>query len=570
MTNLAPAQPAHAANRVVAWSIGLLSAACGTVHGAAGDGDLTFNSSGFTTVAIHATGDTRAQRVRTEPDGKVLLAGTCSAPGVEMPTVFCLTRVLPSGALDTTFGVGSSPGAGRVITPIGNANGEGDSLTGLTLQDDGKIVVAGSCERLVGAGPNTERLFCIARYTSNGVLDSGFNGSGFVITPSHSTQKYARGSSLVVQPDGKLLVGGWCISATGNVWSLCLVRYLPNGVLDTAGFNASAPIAADRGKVVFSVGASNNNMFPALAVQTDGRIIAGGTCVGPVQQSPTYCVARFHSDGSVDTTWSGATDPNEANITGLVRTLIGYDGRLSSMLIQPDGQIVVVGNCRVSATQLVMFCAARLRADGSLDTSFGSNGYAIVPMNSPRYTVVGQSYGGPYRVAQQPDGKLLLAGTCGGTTATMPPLQGSQACMLRMHADGSLDATYFQELQFSPRSGRTFDAPGIPNSIDDVDLQSDGRIVIAGTWFGGTTPHAEAYVARLVGGPNNYANCSADIDGDGRVTTSTDSALLARAALRFTGSALIQGLTFASQATRKTSLSVRDFLFNQCGMRVSP
>ena len=111
------------------------------------------------------------------------------------------------GDMDTTFGSGS----GMVRTAIGTGD---DRATAIALQPDGKIVVAGYCSN----GSNYD--FCLARYHSNGTLDSSFASDGTVITSigPFTDNAYA----IALQPDGKIVVAGAC--SNGSDWDFCVAR----------------------------------------------------------------------------------------------------------------------------------------------------------------------------------------------------------------------------------------------------------------------------------------------------------------------------------------------------------
>src|ERR1044072_829981 len=122
------------------------------------------------------------------------------------------------GELDVSFGTG-----GTVLTPIGVDN---DEVGDVARQRDGKIVVAGHTWE---AGSNA---FAVARYLRDGALDPSFGGDGVVITPFAGVTCVPQ--SVVVQPDGKIIVGGYTVDQTTSHIELALVRYLPNGNLDTS------------------------------------------------------------------------------------------------------------------------------------------------------------------------------------------------------------------------------------------------------------------------------------------------------------------------------------------------
>src|SRR5207248_10643108 len=115
------------------------------------------------------------------------------------------------------------------------------------------------------------------------------------------------------------------------------------------------------GKVI-----QNDIPFEAVAVQTDGKVVAVGS------RSNDFVVARYNTDGSLDTTFG----------TGGIKTIDfalgnGDDDFASDVAVQADGKIVVVGTASTAANG-DDFAIARLNADGSLDTSFGTGGKANV------------------------------------------------------------------------------------------------------------------------------------------------------------------------------------------------
>jgi len=169
------------------------------------------------------------------------------------------------GVLDTSF---NSPN-GFIIQTITSFNDEGYSLA---IQLDGKILLGGSCYN----GSNDD--FCIARFNSNGTLDTSFGSSGKVIQPIGSSNDY--GSSLAIQSDGKILLGGNCQGVSN--YDFCIARFNSNGTLDTS-FGSS-------GKVIQPIG-SFYDYGGSLAIQPDGKILLGGFCDG--RSDEDFCIARF-------------------------------------------------------------------------------------------------------------------------------------------------------------------------------------------------------------------------------------------------------------------------------------
>ena len=233
---------------------------------ASGALDMSLNSTG-TVITTIGSGNDVARGVALQPDGKIVLAGYCSN-GTTYD--FCLARYLASGTLDVSFN-----GSGTVITPIGVGD---DYAISLALQPDGKIIVAGVCSN----GANSD--FCLARYLANGTFDTSFNRTGKVITPVGSSDDY--GYSVALQPDGKIVVAGYCVS--GANLDFCLARYLANGTLD-ASFGST-------GKVITAIG-SSTDVANSAALQPDGKIVVAGYCSNGTNDD--FCLARY--DGGPNT-----------------------------------------------------------------------------------------------------------------------------------------------------------------------------------------------------------------------------------------------------------------------------
>jgi uncharacterized delta-60 repeat protein len=135
---------------------------------------------------------------------KILLGGFCNNGSNED---FCIARFNSNGTLDITFG-----SSGKVIQDFGSSYDAGQSFA---IQPDGKILLGGACYN----GSNGD--FCIARFNSNGTLDTSFGNGGKVIQDLGSPDDSGR--SLVIQPDGKILLGGDCNN--GSNFDFCIARF---------------------------------------------------------------------------------------------------------------------------------------------------------------------------------------------------------------------------------------------------------------------------------------------------------------------------------------------------------
>jgi uncharacterized delta-60 repeat protein len=162
------------------------------------------NGSGYVNLNINNDND-QGQSLAIQSDGKILLGGSCYNV---INYDFCIARFNSDGTLDDSFG---SPN-GYKIQPIGSSNDYGYSSA---IQPDGKILLGGYCDN----GSNDD--FCIARFNSNGTLDTTFGSSGKVIQPIGSGND--RGFSLVIQPNGKILLGGFCYNRNND--DFCIARF---------------------------------------------------------------------------------------------------------------------------------------------------------------------------------------------------------------------------------------------------------------------------------------------------------------------------------------------------------
>ncbi|HPG61473.1 MAG TPA: delta-60 repeat domain-containing protein [Casimicrobium sp.] len=460
-------------------------------------GTLSPLGAGKVSTDIGSRDDSAAAMTR-QPDSKVLLAGTCY-DGTNND--FCVARYTPNGTLDTSWN-----GTGKVITAIGSGS---DTASAMTLQPDGKVLLAGKCDNNSGYYE-----FCATRYNANGTLDLTWNGTGQVMTTINGAWDSAQ--AITLQPDGKVLLAGTCYIGPGS--DFCAARYNLNGTLDTT-WNGTGKVITDIGIVLSSAA--------AIAVQPDGKVLLAGYCYNGGNND--FCATRYNANGTLDTTWNG---------TGRVITAMGGgDGTASAMTLQPDGKVLLAGTCSSD------FCAARYNANGSLDTSWNGTGKLL--------SAIGSGYDSAGAITLQPDGKVLLAGYCYNGT-------NNDFCAARYNSNGTLDTTWNS-------TGKVITAIG---SSDDTStamtLQPDGRVLLAGNCRNGT--YTEFCVARYDGGPFGYQNCKLDIDGDGSVLATTDMLIGNRVALGITGSAVVNGVAFPPTATRNTWPLIRDYLVTQCGM----
>jgi uncharacterized delta-60 repeat protein len=337
--------------------------------------DKTFGGTGEV-----LTGPGRALAVQVQPDGKVVAAGYAYGSSWRNLTV---VRYNPDGTLDASFGSN-----GEVITAF--SRGSTDVGEAMVLQADGKIVVAGE----TNPAKTTYNDLALVRYKANGTLDTSFGSGGKVTTRFVSpldTSYDPRNVNLALDPNtsplgpnsGKLVVVAQLTSQAGAM----VVRYNTNGTLDTA-FGASHAGYVNLG----------NPTYPAVAVQSDDRIVVAGTTVDNLQ---TFDVGldRLNPDGTLDTSFGTG---------GVVVSLLPSQEEAAAVTIQPDGKILVGGSQHSSndPSRNSALMVARYNANGSLDASFGVNGFATAGPGTSSSGYATPAEG----LALEPDGRIIVAG----------------------------------------------------------------------------------------------------------------------------------------------------------------
>lgn len=210
---------------------------------------------------------------------------------------------------------------------------------------------------------------------NDGTLDLSFGTNGFVITNIGGTDDAS--TSAVLQPDGKIIVAGW--TNVSGIYDFIVVRYNTNGSIDTTFGN--------NGIATANAGGDDEGAF-SVVLQPDGKIVTGG--YSNASGNYDFVVIRFNNNGSVDTSFGtdgiAITSLDNLNDTG------------RSVVLQPDGKIVLAGYIDTEFDIGIV----RYTTNGSLDTSFGISGIVI--------TDLGGTIDAVYSVVIQPDGKIVVAG----------------------------------------------------------------------------------------------------------------------------------------------------------------
>lgn len=368
-------------------------------------------------------------------DGKIVVAGYS---GIYPNFDFAISRYNNNGILDSSF-----DSDGKATT---NFDGFYNQCRSITIQSDGKIVVAG----FTMVGNFYEYDFALARYNSNGELDNTFGSGGKVTTDIGSGNDL--GMSVAIQSDGKILLAGYSYTGNNTVYDFALIRYNSDGSLDNT-FSSDGKVTTSIGNVGV-YGANVYNYAKSVMIQSDGKIVVAGYSEdgehseNGVNSNANFTLVRYESNGSLDSTFGSS---------GITITDFGsYYEEGNSVVMQCDGKIVVAGKSHNFTDY--DFALIRYNSDGSLDGTFGSGGKVT--------TAIGNRSVG-YSVTIQSDEKIVVAGVSSNGTSI-------DFSLVRYHSDGSLDNTFSS-------GGIVTTAIGNTNDVGmSVAIQSDGKIVLAG------------------------------------------------------------------------------------------
>ena len=421
-------------------ALGIIPAA---VHGASGDRDRSFGVNGV--AYANPSFPEPVSTIAIQADNKVINGGQCYVPAAGR-THFCMVRHLTDGSIDTSFGV-----QGRVSTVMG----VGDSkMTRILVLPNGKIVAVGYTD-YYNPVPFEHNFygFAVARYNSDGSLDTTFDGDGVWM----NTLVGYRGAlawDVVAQPDGRLIVAG---SGTANGTGFIAVRLNVDGSLDTS--------LAGTGISIIDTGLYGG--AKCVALQPDGKIVLGGN--GSINDK--YIVVRLTSEGILDSAF---------NNSGKLGFVVGatVNDSIRRVAVLPDGRIMVMGSSQQgfgSSFGSYVVVLVRIKPDGTFDSSYNGNGRVM--SNLP-----GADHANANDFMVLPNGKIIVTGSI--------ILYGNSHSMsARYRTDGTLDPQYGNKGQL--RDYTQFESTAVVK-------QSDGKIVFAGTRFFSYPNDSRAYLERVL------------------------------------------------------------------------
>jgi len=399
----------------------------------AGDLDPAFGSGGIVTTSFGTDAAGANDVAVRASDGSIVAAGYDIQSQGE---VFALAKYLPDGSPDPSFGGGT----GMVTTSFGHVNAEARAV--VIQPTTGKIVVAG----VVHSSPSSH--FAVARYNPDGTLDTTFSHDGKVTTGFGGGN--AEAHAVTVLPNNDVVVAGFADEPSTGL-DYALARYTDAGKLDPS-FGTGGLVTTD-----FVGGDDEIN---GLAVQANGKLVVAGSTE---QGTSLFSVARYNSNGTLDTSFG---------IAGVQFTAFEDNPRdqAAAVRLGTAGRILVAGTAAKNVGgSKTKFAVARYTSNGSLDTSFSSDGKTTTAIGSGAAASA---------IGIEPMGGIVVAGTVG----TQPP--NFDMAVVRYTAAGALDSGF-------GTGGIVRTDLGADERAFGMRIQSDGRIVVAGVGWppGSLTSH---------------------------------------------------------------------------------
>jgi uncharacterized delta-60 repeat protein len=399
-------------------SLLLLTAVSSATAALPGDLDSTFSSDGIA-FANFTAGFDSANAIAVQIDSRIVAVGQAGGSGGR----FAVARYESTGPLDPTFS-----GDGKVTT---------DFTAGYDVAFDGALDADGNIVA-VGRAAGSSGRFAIARYLPDGSLDPAFSTDGKAVANFTTGDDYAFG--VAIQLDGKIIAVG---RAGGSGGVIAVARFMPDGTLDTT-FDTDGKVTTN-----FTAG---DDRADAVAVQDDGKTVVAGSA-NYFGSNGKFALVRYNDDGTLDTGFNGV-GKRTTDFTP------GFDGGFG-IAVQPGNRyIVAVGQAGLTLG------LARYKPDGTLDTSFSTDGKARTNFTA------GADYADD--VVIQNDGKIVAAGAANFFGPD------SRFALARYNgADGTLDTTFSDDGKRMTNLTAGFDG------AYGVAIDPDGKIV-AGGYAGGS------------------------------------------------------------------------------------
>ena len=399
--------------------------------------DTTFDSNGWRSIPL-GSGDSEATAVLTQSDGSIFIRALSDYTVSPTYRDALIIKLTSSGAFDTTYAVsGLTPGVKYLPIPQTTNSG---TFSSMTFDSAGRLVVIGS----VTASSEVTSAY-VARLLSNGEYDSTFDSDGLrnFFTPSEASF-----SSVAITTGDKIIVGGTRRVGISDSYAF-VAKFNTDGTSDVS-FDSDG--LAD---------VSTTGQITAIAVQTDGKIVAAGVSVVGAVQTPF--VSRLNSSGSIDTTF------------GINGTFAYHTSEISFIFdlhVDTSGKISIFGLTGTSYEQSDLL-VVRLTSNGTLDSTFGNNGTSRIPVGFSAAAVAGTI---------QSDGRYILVGQ------TIGVLEFQRAVIVRLDSLGKPDASFLS----GGFTQQNFDLDVYGAQILEL---TDGSLIALGLSISGLTMYLTKYNA---------------------------------------------------------------------------
>ena len=405
---------------------GLALAVPGVASGDTGSLDTAYGKAGIAALPMAAGAGDRFLAAATGPGDLTYAAGYVTVAGTDQ--AMAVARVRPDGSFDPSFS-----GDGWAAVNAAGGRGTAEAARGVGVQSNGKVVVGGSAESTAPGAHSSDTDIVVARFATDGSLDPTFGTNGVatlnlspgaLVTPTGTAYRGDTSWGVLVLGDDKIFltaargpdgVGGRVDT------DFAFVRLTKDGALD--------PTFGSGGVTVVNTTAVANGVTENLVdsprqavVQPDGKVVVGSYASGSAAVGTAVRLVRLLPNGTLDATFGSggiATAP-----------VLGPSSNLAEVYdigLQGD-RFVVAGYGRTGSTGAVDLYAARFRADGTWDTSFGTNG-------ATRVDLAGEDDRARDLVVL-PDGRTLVVGS-GKLSAS-----DIDAMAVMLTADGRLDTSF--------------------------------------------------------------------------------------------------------------------------------
>ena len=385
--------------------------------------DQDFNGVGYNATNMIVGGDDNAECLTIQNDGKILVAGY----GLRV------ARYNTDGTLDTSFNtIGST-------APFGN-NGSLNFIKQIIITPSNKILVVG------GIYTNKFYLY-LAQYNLNGTLDTTFGTNGR--------------KNIDVGPSVTLTIGN-AIYTSDNMILVATTSYLTEGdfnIIKCNKFGILEPSFGGTG--IVSIDGISNDQEGRIALRSDGKILLSGNsnanpAIGTFRQ---HVLMLFNQVGTLDTTFG-------TNGKSFTNFATNNSQEIRSILLLNDDSLLISGHYYTGNASRNDGFVSKLNSDGTIDSSFGENGISLVSFTDANSSIGNNDFINAATI--QSDGKIVIAGLSNGSGSDF------KFCVARFNPQGTIDTT------FGTDGKMLFPIYGFNDAVMDVKSQSDGKIVVCG------------------------------------------------------------------------------------------